>query len=94
MRIDLALCPVCRVRLQGEEHQGRAHVEHRQPFLGRISFHAALLVAAVLGFEYTLVAIAASEAVKATHGLPAAATVEMAKPPQCSIKTPDQLVFL
>jgi hypothetical protein len=69
-------------------------MEHRQPFLGRISFPAALLVAAVLGFEYALVAITASEAVKATHGLPAATTVEMAQPPECSIKMPERLHFL
>ena len=63
----------------------------RQPFLYQISYPAALLVAVVLGFEWTVVALSASEAVKTP---PAALRVEMAKPPQCSIETPDRLVFL
>jgi hypothetical protein len=58
-----------------------------------MSYPAALLVAAVLGFEGALVALA-SQAVNAKYGPPAALRVEMAKPPQCSIETPDQLFFL
>jgi hypothetical protein len=69
-------------------------MEHPRPFLDRISYFAALLVAAVLGFEGALVAITASEAVKVTHGPPAVTAVEMAKPPECSIKMPDLLHFL
>ena len=85
---------MCRARLLGEEHHHReGHIEHRQPFLDRISYPAALIVAAVLGFEGTLIGLAASEAAKAKPGPPAAFRVEMAKPP-CSIKTPDQLFFL
>jgi len=85
---------MCRVRLQGEEHQGHGHMEHRQPFLDRISYPAALLVAAVLGFEGALVGLTASEAATTRQGPPAALRVEKAKPPQCSIETPDRLVFL
>ena len=91
MSLNIAVCPMCRVLLQGEGHQGRGHMQHRQPFLNRISYPAALLVAAVLGFEWTLVALSASKAVKTP---PAALRVEMAKPPQCSIETPGRLVFL
>jgi hypothetical protein len=92
---DLAMCPMCRVLLVGEEHQRReGHIEHRQPFLYRISYPALLLVAAVLGFEGTRIALGASEAAKAKPAPPAAFRVEMAKPPHCSIKTPDRLVFL
>jgi hypothetical protein len=93
MSLNIAVCPMCRVLLQGEGHQGRGHMQHRQPFLNRISYPAALLVAAVLGFEGTLVGLSASEAVTTKQG-PTALRVEMAKPPQCSIETPDQLVFL
>jgi hypothetical protein len=92
---DLAMCPICRVILAGEERRRReGDIEHRQPFLDRISYPAALLVAAVLGFEGALVALIASEAVATRQGPAAALQVEMAKPPQCSIETPDQLVFL
>ena len=36
-RSDLAMCPMCRVLLVGEEHQRReGHIEHRQAFLDRI----------------------------------------------------------
>src|SRR5262249_49003962 len=92
---ELAMCPMCRVLLVGGEHQRReGHVEHRQPFLERISYPALLLVAAVFGFEGTRIALGASEAVKAKPGPPAAFRIEMAKPPQCSIETPDRLVFL
>jgi hypothetical protein len=94
MSLDVAMSPMCRVRLQGEEHQGHGHMEHRQRFLDRISYPAALLVAAVLGFEGALVALIASEAVATRQGPAAALQVEMAKPPQCSIETPDQVVFL
>jgi hypothetical protein len=84
---------VCRVLPEREEHQRReGRFEHRQLFLDRISYPAALLVAVVLGFEGALVALSASEAVKARP--PTALRVEMAKPPQCSIETPDQLFFL
>src|SRR5262249_18566551 len=87
---DLAMCPMCRVLVVGKEHQRReGHIEHRQPFL---SFPVLLLVAAVLGFEWTLIALAASEAVKAKPAPPAAFWVEMA--PHCSIKTTDRLFFL
>jgi hypothetical protein len=92
---DLAMCPTCRVLFVFEEHQrGEGHIEHRQPFLERISYSALLLVAAVLGFEWTLIALGASEAVKAKPAPPAAFWVEMAKLPHCSIKTPDRLFFL
>jgi hypothetical protein len=93
---DLAHRPhVCRVLPECEEHQRReGRFEHRQLFLDRISYPAALLVAVALGFEGALVALSASEAVKAKHGPPTALRVEMAKPPQCSIETPDQLFFL
>jgi hypothetical protein len=55
---------------------------------------AVLIVAAVLGFEGTRIGLALSEAAKAKPGPPAAFRVEMAKPPDCSIKTPDRLFFL
>jgi len=91
MSRDLAHRPyVCRVLPEREEHhrcEGR--LEHRQPFLNRISYPAALLVAVVLGFEGALVAITATESVKAKHGSPVAIPVEMAKPPKCSIETPE-----
>jgi hypothetical protein len=91
MSRDLAHVPyVCRVPPEREEHhrcEGR--LEHRQHFLNRISYPAALLAAVVLGFEGALVAITASEAVNVKHGPPAAIPVEMAKPPQCSIQTPE-----
>jgi len=90
----LRIISECRVRAKREEHKRReGRLEHRQPFLDRISYPAALLVAAVLGFEGALVALA-SQAVNAKHGPPTALRVEMAKPPQCSIETPDQLFFL
>jgi hypothetical protein len=92
---DPAMCPTCRVRPLGEEHhRHEGHIEHRQPFPGRISYVAALLVAAVLGFEGTRIALGAIEAAKAKPDPPAAFRVEMAKPPHCSIKTPDRLFFL
>jgi hypothetical protein len=53
-----------------------------------------LIVAAVLGFEGALIALGASEAAKAKPAPPSAFRVEMAKPPYCSIKTPDRLFFL
>ena len=86
---------MCRVLVVGEEHQRReGHIEHRQPFLDRISYPAALIVAAVFGFEGALIALGVSEAAKAKHAPPSAFRVEMAKPPYCSIKTPDRLIFL
>jgi len=92
---DLAMCPMCRVLVVGKEHQRReSHIEHRQPFLDRISYPALLLVVAVFGFVGALVAISASEAVKTKQAPPAAFRVEMAKPPHCSIKAPDRLIFL
>jgi hypothetical protein len=92
----LRIISECRVLPEREEHQRReGRLEHRQPFLDQMSYPAALLVAAVLGFEGALVALSASQAVNAKHGPPAAALrVEMAKPPQCSIETPDRLFFL
>jgi hypothetical protein len=90
---DLAMCPMCRVLV--EEHQRReGHIEHRQPFLDRIFYPAALIVAAVLGFEGALIALRVSEAAKEKPAPPSAFRVEMAKPPYCSIKTPDRLIFL
>jgi hypothetical protein len=86
MRRDVAVCPMCRVLLVGDEHQ--------RPFLNRLSYPATLLVAVVFGFVGALVAISASEAVKTKQAPPAAFRVEMAKPPYCSIKAPDQLIFL
>jgi hypothetical protein len=94
MSLDVAVCPMCRVLLQGEDHQGRGHMQHRQPFLDRISYPAALLVAAVLGFEGALVGLTAREAATARQWPPAALRVEKAKPPQCSIETPDRWAFL
>jgi len=90
MSLNVAVCPMCGVLLQGEEHQGI----HRQPFLDRISYPAALLVAAALGFEGALVGLSASETATTRQGPPTALRVEKAKPPQCSIETPDRLVFL
>jgi hypothetical protein len=92
MSLDVAVCPMCRVLLQGEEHRGRGHMQHRQPFLDRISYPTALLVAAVVGFEGALVGLSASEALTRQRP-PAALGVEMARPPQCSIKAPDQFVL-
>jgi hypothetical protein len=92
---DPAMCPTCRVRLRGEEHHRReGHIEHRQPLPDRIPYTAALLVAAVLGFEGTRIALDASDAAKATPRPPVGFQVEMAKPSHCSIKTPDRLFFL
>jgi hypothetical protein len=92
---DLAMGPICRVLLVGEEHQRReGHIHHRQSFLDRISYPALLLIAAFLGFEGALIALGVSEAAKAKPAPPSAFGVEMAKPPYCSIKTPDRLFFL
>jgi hypothetical protein len=92
---DVAVCPMCRVVLAGEEHERRreGHVKHRQAFLNRISYPALLLVAAVLGFEGTRIVLGASEAAKVAPASPSAFQVEKAKPPYCAIGTPD-LVFL
>ena len=90
MSLNVAVCPICGVLLQGEEHQGI----HRQPFLDRISYPAVLLVAAFFGFEGTRIALDASEAAKAKPAPPVAFRVEMAKPPHCSIKMPDRWFFL
>src|SRR5262245_1262678 len=87
---DLAMCPTCRVLPVGEEHR-ESHIEHRQPFLARISYPPLLLVAAVFGFEGTWIALGTT---KTKPAPPAAFRVEMAKPPQCSIESPDRLVFL
>ena len=85
---------MCRV-LVGEQHQRlEGHTEHRQPFLERISYPALLLVAAVLGFDGTRIALGASEAAKANAGPSTAFRIEMAKPPLCSIETPNRLFFL
>jgi hypothetical protein len=83
---DLAMCPMCRVLVVGEEHQRREGL--------RIPYPAALIVAAVLGFGGALIALGVSEAAKAKPAPPSAFRVEMAKPPYCSIKTPDRLIFL
>src|SRR5262245_21270315 len=92
---DLAMSLKRRALLVGEEHQRRkGHLEHRLPCLDRISYPAALIVAAVLGFEGTRIGLALSEAAKAKPGPPAALRVETAKPPDCSIETPDRLFFL
>lgn len=90
---DLAHEPcVCSFVPIGEERRRRGGILGCQPFLDRISYPAALLVAVVLGFVGALVALSASEAV--TPGPPAACRVEMAKPPLCSLKTPDRLFFI
>jgi len=91
MSRDLAhVSYVCRVLPEREKHHRcESRREHRQPFLNRISYPAALLVAVVLGFEGALVVITASEAVNVKHAPPAAIPVEIAKPPQCSIETPE-----
>jgi hypothetical protein len=88
---DLAHGPyVCRVLPEREEHQRReGRLQHRQAFLDRISYPAALLVAVALGFEGALVALSVTK-----QGPPTAIRVEMAKPPQCSIEKPDRLFFL
>jgi hypothetical protein len=92
---DRAMCPMCRVILVGEEHQRReGYTEHRQSFLDRKSYPALLLVVTVLGYEGTRIALGTSEAAKAKPAPPVAFQVEMAKPPHCSIKTPDRLFFL
>jgi hypothetical protein len=83
---------VCSFVPIGEEHRRRGGILGCQPFLERISYPAALLVAVVLGFVGAFVALSASEAV--TPGPPAAFRVEMAKPPLCSLKTPDRLFFI
>jgi hypothetical protein len=85
---DLAICPRCRIQRRD------GHIEHRQPFLDRLSHPAALIVAAVLGFEWTLVAVGVSEATKAKPGAPAAFRVEMPNPPHCSIERPERLFLL
>ena len=85
---------MCCVILVGEHQRREGHIEHRRPFLDRISYPALLLVAAVLGFEGTRIALGASEEAKATAGPPAAFRIEMAKPPHCSIETPNRLFFL
>jgi hypothetical protein len=71
-----------------------SRIDHRQPFLDRIFYPAALIVAAFLGFEGTQIGLALTEAAKAKPGPPAAFRIERAKPPDCSIKTPDRLFFL
>jgi hypothetical protein len=93
---DLAHEPcVCSFVLADEEHKRRrAGLLGYQPFLNRLSYPAALLVAVVFGFVGALVALSASEAVKKKQGPPATFRVEMAKPPHCSIKAPDRLIFL
>jgi len=92
---DLAMCPMCRVLVVGKEHQRReGHIEHRQASLNRLSYPATLLVAVVFGFVGALLAIGASEAIKTKQAPPAAFRVEMAKPPHCSTKAPDRLIFL
>src|SRR5262245_9694623 len=92
---DLAHEPcVCSFVPIGEEHKRRGGLLGCQPFLDRISYPAALLVAVVLGFVCALVALSASEARKPKQGPPAAFRVEKAKPPLCSLKTPDGLFFI
>ena len=77
------------------EHKPHGGLFRRQPFLVvQISYPAALLVTAVLGFVSALAALSADEAVKTKQGPPAALRVEMAKPPHCSIKPSDRLFFL
>src|SRR5262245_8398571 len=83
---------LCRF-LQTGEHRRHGGLLRRHAFLDRISYPVALLVAAVLGFEGALVALSASEAVTTKQGPPAALRVDMAKPPQCSIETSDQMFF-
>jgi len=89
------MCPKCRA-LIGEEHQRRkGHLDHRLSFLNRTSYLAALIVAAVLGFEGARIGLALSEKANAKLEPPGARfRVEMAKPPYCSIKTHDLLYFL
>jgi len=91
MSRDLAHVPYgCRAYRNAKSiTAAEGRLEHRQPFLNRISYPAALLVAVVLGFEGALVVITASEAVNVKHAPPAAIPVEIAKPPQCSIETPE-----
>jgi len=84
---------VCRLLLTGG-HKRHGGPVRRQSFLDQISYPAALVVAVVLGFVGALVALTASEAVKTKQWPPTALRVEMPKPPQCSIETPDRLVFL
>jgi hypothetical protein len=94
MSYDLAheTC-VCRFLLTGEHKRPRRSPQ--APHLSRqISYPAALLVAVVLGFVSALVALSASEAVVTKQGSAAALRVEMVKPPQCSIETPNRLFSL
>ena len=77
--VAFALCAACK------EHLGSSHMQHRQPFLDRISYPAALLVAAILGFAGALAGVSASEAVTTRQGPSEALRVETAKPPQCLI---------
>jgi hypothetical protein len=71
--------PMCHVLLVIQEHQRReAHIEHRQAFLHGISYPAALLVAAVLGFEGTRIGLA--QAAKVEAGAPAALFNQNARP--------------
>jgi hypothetical protein len=93
---------VCRILTERGEHQRRERGEarrlkHRQPFLDRISYPAALLVAVVVGFcggvlgffgGVFVETLNASEAEKVKYRSPVAIPVEMAKPPRCSIETP------
>jgi hypothetical protein len=80
----------CVCRIQHKRPRGSL----QPPALWQISYPAALLVAVLLGFVSALVALSASEAVATKEGSAAALRVEMAKPPQCSIETPDRLFFL
>jgi hypothetical protein len=62
MSLHVSVCPMCR-----DLHQARGRL-HRQSLLDRISYPTALLIAAVLGFQGTLIGLSVSEAPAAVEG--------------------------
>jgi hypothetical protein len=99
MSRDLAHRPnVCRVLTEREEHQRREggearRLEHRQPYLERVSYPALLVAVALASFGGVLVgalvgSLNAGEAEKVKYRPPAAIPVETPKPLRCSIETP------
>jgi hypothetical protein len=89
---------VRRVLTEREEHQRREggearRLEHRQPYLDRVSYPALLVAVALASFGGVLVgalvgSLNAGEAEKVKYRPPAAIPVEMPKPLRCSIETP------
>jgi hypothetical protein len=56
MSLHVSVCPTCRVL-----HQAHGRLHQQSPLDG-ISYPAALLIAAVLGFQSALIALSVSEA--------------------------------